>query len=1108
MKNTIFIFLFLCYLLPISAQQSSISGVVTMHNSKFDKGKIEYVSLAQVEEEFGRSQATLTDSEGFFNLMLVGIAEKEQFRFTVTKKSLQVVNLDDLTAIAGQKELIKISMASPEYLADFRRTIYKVGVTNAEKKLALKMQRVEDALEREKEKNKTNQKEIVRLQEEFDRLLLASEKIEEQAQELADKYAKVNLDEVSPQYEIVFRHFQAGDFEKAFISLSEVNLTAQTQSILTEQKKINQVRQVLGERDSILKVRTKETIQFLHLKKDLHYTNYEIDSVEATFDLLLKLDSSNFETLIEYAEFLRDNNRQEAIHFYKKALNLTNNGPKIAHIYYKLALEFENNNKYDLAEKAFLDAANITYELTKNNNDGFGNKLYEVSGGVIVVNRNARYFLDQYASIQGDLGYFYQRQNLYDKALEAYLKALKIYSNVDSPKYKMLTASALINIGDIQLMLGANEKAKEYFLTAIKIFEQNTNLKGLQKALTKFELGELFLRIEAYQKAEIAYLDAINIYSSNLDATNKFYIEPTIASIQFKLGNLFSNMDDYSKAIKFYWKAAEVYENLVKLTPGRFEPQLADVLSTLGKIYVDQGDHNGAYRTLPKASQIYLRLVKNNPNRFEPDAANCYFHLGIFYRQLNYYNLAIDAYALALDIYERLAEALPDQFEPQLARTQHNLGALYGLNNAFNESEAMLLNALKIKKRLIEERAEEFEPDFLVLTLSALGDVYLKQYSLDNAKKFNQKATEIYQQLAKTDSIRFELDLAITLNKLGVNYINLNDFDKAENAFFSALNIYEKLAKKDSTRFESDLSIIHLNLGAIYYNLSRWDEAENAFFKSLEIYEKQGKTDENKNISIIATLQNNLGSIYSVKKDYEKALRKFDQSLINYKLLTDKDSENYDLEIARTIINKAYILFELKQLQNCYEEIVDARALLVNYPNNPFALELMDSCNELQEKTNPDYQTILLKVNPYLEQIDSSTNKVEKVHLQKEIIKIYSIAYQKRSENRIIKANLASSYGSLAWYQILAEDFVSAEESARKGLEVDPSQEWINANIALGLLFQGKIAKAKTLYAKMKNMPYDNNSSYRTVFLKDLEVLEKEGITCDGVKEIRELLKN
>ena len=269
--------------LSASAQQSSISGVVTIHNSKYETGKTSYVNLAQVEENLKRGNPTTTDIDGQFRLILVGIAEMEQIGLSVIKEGLEVVNHDKLNVIVNQKEKVRISMASPDYIADFRKNIYQVGLTQAEKALRNKIEETQQGLSREKEMSQINTGRIKVLEGLYSELLEEFKKIDENARVLANKYAKINLDEVSDLYRETFGYFETGDLEKALKTLLNADLMQQYSDILNEKKEIAKIRKEVTTRDSIQMKRTEEIIPPLRLKADLHKLRYEFDSTENVF---------------------------------------------------------------------------------------------------------------------------------------------------------------------------------------------------------------------------------------------------------------------------------------------------------------------------------------------------------------------------------------------------------------------------------------------------------------------------------------------------------------------------------------------------------------------------------------------------------------------------------------------------------------------------------------------------------------------------------------------------------------------------------------------------------------------------------------------------------
>ena len=101
---------------------------------------------------------------------------------------------------------------------------------------------------------------------------------------------------------------------------------------------------------------------------------------------------------------------------------------------------------------------------------------------------------------------------------------------------------------------------------------------------------------------------------------------------------------------------------------------------------------------------------------------------------------------------------------------------------------------------------------------------------------------------------------------------------------------------------------------------------------------------------------------------------------------------------------------------------------------------------------------------------------------------------------------LGRYYGIKVWYYLFNQAFDNAEQAARIGLELAPSQTWIVSKLALGLLYQGKYEEAKQVYLKYKDQADNNGTLFKDIFMEDFENLEKEKITHPDVEKIRALL--
>jgi hypothetical protein len=300
MQKILAFLLILCYYHGYD-QMIPLRGVVSLQNSKFLTGSRQFISLAQVTDDFDKAQPDLTDSHGKFTLNYINTPDKSSVSFHVKKPPLEVVNLSDLHATAGQLQVVSIYMASPESVAEFRKQIYNVGKTAAEKNLEWKLI----------EKTKG----ILALQK-------SDSLIEQKAQELAAKYSVINLDDASPTFQAAFSLFQAGQLDSALHLLSEFDIENEVRGIAKEKKKVDLLKQEVHNRDSALVAKTANVFQLLQFKAGLYELHFEFDSAERCYQNMLSVDTLNLENIVAYAKFSMSQKRnRKAIQLFEKALD-------------------------------------------------------------------------------------------------------------------------------------------------------------------------------------------------------------------------------------------------------------------------------------------------------------------------------------------------------------------------------------------------------------------------------------------------------------------------------------------------------------------------------------------------------------------------------------------------------------------------------------------------------------------------------------------------------------------------------------------------------------------------------------------------------------------
>ena len=93
-----------------------------------------------------------------------------------------------------------------------------------------------------------------------------------------------------------------------------------------------------------------------------------------------------------------------------------------------------------------------------------------------------------------------------------------------------------------------------------------------------------------------------------------------------------------------------------------------------------------------------------------------------------------------------------------------------------------------------------------------------------------------------------------------------------------------------------------------------------------------------------------------------------------------------------------------------------------------------------------------------------------------------------------VKDDLVSAYGNLSFGQEEAGNFEQGVEAAKTGLQLDPSQAWIEENEGSGLLLSGHPEEAKAVYLKIKDVQW-RNAPLSSAISDDLTLFCRLGFT-------------
>jgi tetratricopeptide (TPR) repeat protein len=587
----------------LSAQQSSLRGEVSVINSKTESPTKtrEYVANAQVEEDFGRSQATTTDAAGGFTLPLKGVNEQESITFSVKKEGLEVVNIDALSAVSGQRDLVRIYMAAPRKIAEYRRQYYQIGKTAAEKRLEAQLQKLEKERENLLADKSDEQKRIAELETQRALLEEQRKRIDENARELARRYAPINLDDTAPIYQEAFAFFQQGELEKALQVLEKANYTALAKTILTERDSIAAGKKRLAERDSVQTQRSGEAILGLLLQADLYRAVFALDSVAACYETMLLLDSANFSVLSQYAAFLASLNQHgRAIILYKKALStaktdeakaasllgLGNAQRAVGNMapadgaYREALYHFKK-----LAQKDTLEFAPLLLLTLNNlgNHYRVGKIAHRLDSAETFFReslllcrefgKNHPAIFDPYkVLILNNLGRAYYDQKKYFKARDVFEESVSLYERIAAQHPDAIIPDDMLRFIDLNLSLEDQEKEALIF----DKFSERLLVRAL-------------------------------IVHQTLAQKNPAGFKPIIGITLTNLGNLYENHRKIEKAMKAHSEAVEIYRELAAKNPKRYYVLLAQSLRKLSGLHEKQRDISKAEPLKKEADELELK---------------------------------------------------------------------------------------------------------------------------------------------------------------------------------------------------------------------------------------------------------------------------------------------------------------------------------------------------------------------------------------------------------------------------------------------------------------------------------------------------------------------
>lgn len=246
----------------MQAQQINLNGLVSIHNSKYETGEIQYVPNAFVSADFTTS--TNTDGNGKFSLVFSGIPSGTDVSVKVKKADWEIVNKKTLQeVVVGRLTPIRIFLAKKGKINQARVELYNVSLdalTARRDRLIAQLRR--DDAESQEVIKELEQKLNRTISNRFEAEELLNKQLAATKQRLPEfslKLAKVNLDFASEMYRTAYEHFKKGEIEEAIEAIDEAVLDKEAEDAKI---KLWQARKDISNLDTAL-VANKEQLREL-----------------------------------------------------------------------------------------------------------------------------------------------------------------------------------------------------------------------------------------------------------------------------------------------------------------------------------------------------------------------------------------------------------------------------------------------------------------------------------------------------------------------------------------------------------------------------------------------------------------------------------------------------------------------------------------------------------------------------------------------------------------------------------------------------------------------------------------------------------------------------
>lgn len=516
-----------------------------------------------------------------------------------------------------------------------------------------------------------------------------------------------------------------------------------------------------------------------------------------------------------------------------------------------------------------------------------------------------------------------------------------LFSDLDTIKLRILLNLAILKDGSKEVVFKDGKCfLGENFVLDVKNVSEFVNNKKL--AELRAELAETSMQFHAYEVDYKRNPSDENICKAYYTLASRYdALKNSIASLEDDIFSVSVSMSRGEALGEFTEKQRRAYKLFME---GDVEKAVA---------VLDMEDSVNSYvRAAHRAKQAAVSVIAEGRQKIDflrtmylyaerdniigqtyvqllPIASEQRVELGIY-----------NEYALFLKNCERHAEALEQAKKLQtlyqvfgwgnqleIAENLTLLAMIYGdLSDCQRQTEDCSLKCIEIREKALSERGYD-EANYIGLsrTCAALGDIYRRSNTPEQAEKYLSRAEVLFEELERhTD--KYITEQAECFIARGINFAEQYLLEKAFEKFGCAADIWER-HKTDDPHAQYVKSSAYQNQASQLKKEGRFGEAVEKFNDALAIRKELAELNPARYTAALAHTYQGLGNVYRAQYAWDNAINNFKEALKMRVGLCAVNASAHEVELSDSYIKICGTLLDCKRPDEAMEYLQKGYAI-------------------------------------------------------------------------------------------------------------------------------------------------------------------------------------